>query len=78
MKPHPRIRKTMKWGGAVVTENVLAWPGIGRLVVMSVSSRDVPMVVASVIVTSALFIAVNLLVDVLYVYADPRVQLGND
>ncbi|MCC6180072.1 MAG: ABC transporter permease [Chloroflexi bacterium] len=61
-------------GGAVVTENVFAWPGIGRLVVTSVASRDVPLVVAAVVVTSALFIAVNLLVDVLYSVINPMVR----
>lgn len=61
-------------GGAVVTENVFAWPGIGRLVVSSVASRDVPMVVASVIVTSALFIIVNLIVDMLYSVINPTVR----
>jgi peptide/nickel transport system permease protein len=61
-------------GGAVVTENVFAWPGIGRLVVSSVASRDVPMVVASVIVTSALFIVVNLIVDLLYSVINPMVR----
>ena len=61
-------------GGAVVTENVFAWPGIGRLVVSSVASRDVPMVVAAVIVTSALFIVVNLIVDLLYSVINPMVR----
>jgi len=61
-------------GGAVVTENVFAWPGIGRLVVSSVASRDVPLVVASVLVTSALFIVVNLIVDLLYSVINPMVR----
>jgi peptide/nickel transport system permease protein len=61
-------------GGAVVTENVFAWPGIGRLVVTSVASRDVPLVVAAVLVTSALFILVNLVVDVLYSVINPMVR----
>ena len=59
---------------AVIIEVIFAWPGIGRLVVSSVASRDVPMVVASVIVTSALFIVVNLIVDLLYSVINPMVR----
>jgi peptide/nickel transport system permease protein len=62
-------------GGAVVTENVFAWPGIGQLVVMSVFNRDYPLVVACVLTAAALFIVVNLLVDILYVYINPTVRL---
>jgi ABC-type dipeptide/oligopeptide/nickel transport system permease component len=62
-------------GGAVVTENVFAWPGIGQLVVMSVFNRDYPLVVACVLTAAALFILVNLLVDILYVYINPTVRL---
>ena len=55
-------------GGAVVTENVFAWPGIGQLVVMSIFNRDYPLVIACVLTAATLFIIVNLLVDILYVY----------
>ena len=62
-------------GGAVVTENVFAWPGIGQLVVMSIFNRDYPLVVACVLTAAALFILVNLLVDILYVCINPTVRL---
>lgn len=61
-------------GGAVVTENVFAWPGIGRLVVTSVGARDYPLVVACVLVAAAMFIVVNLLVDLLYTALNPTVR----
>lgn len=62
-------------GGAVVTENVFAWPGIGQLVVMSIFNRDYPLVIACVLTAATLFIIVNLLVDILYVYINPTVRL---
>jgi peptide/nickel transport system permease protein len=62
-------------GGAVVTENVFAWPGIGQLVVLSIFNRDYPLVVACVLTAATLFIIVNLLVDILYVYINPTVRL---
>jgi peptide/nickel transport system permease protein len=62
-------------GGAVVTENVFAWPGIGQLVVLSVFNRDYPLVIASVLTAATTFIVVNLLVDILYVYINPTVRL---
>jgi ABC-type dipeptide/oligopeptide/nickel transport system permease component len=61
-------------GGAVVTENVFGWPGIGQLVVASVTGRDLPVVVTVVLVASAIFILANLVVDVLYVYINPTIR----
>ena len=62
-------------GGAVVTENVFAWPGIGQLVVQSVFNRDYPLVIATVLTASFMFLVVSLLVDILYVYINPTVRL---
>jgi peptide/nickel transport system permease protein len=62
-------------GGAVVTENVFAWPGIGQLVVLSVFNRDYPLVIAAVLTAAAMFLVINLLVDILYVYINPTVRL---
>ncbi len=62
-------------GGAVVTENVFAWPGIGQLVVMSVFNRDYPVVIACVLTAATAFLVVNLLVDLLYVWINPTVRL---
>jgi peptide/nickel transport system permease protein len=61
-------------GGAVLTENVFALPGLGRLIVRSIQFRDYPVVQGALIVVAFMFILVNLIVDVLYNYLDPRVQ----
>lgn len=60
--------------GSVVTETVFAWPGIGRLVINAIETRDFPLVQACIIVISGIFIVINLLVDVFYAVIDPRVQ----
>jgi ABC-type dipeptide/oligopeptide/nickel transport system permease component len=60
--------------GAVVTETVFAWPGVGRLAVFAISSRDFPVVQGTVLVISVLFVLVNLAVDILYAYVDPRIH----
>ncbi len=61
-------------GGAVLTETVFGWPGIGQLLVDSIFARDYPMVQGIVLVFAFLFILVNLAVDVLYAYVDPRIR----
>jgi glutathione transport system permease protein len=62
-------------GGAVVTETVFAWPGIGRLIVQSIAGRDFPVVQASVLLLALTFVLINLLTDVLYRVLDPRIKL---
>ena len=61
-------------GGAVLTETVFAWPGIGRLLVDSIGFRDYPVIQGTVLVIAAGFVLTNLLVDILYAYLDPRIQ----
>lgn len=61
-------------GGAVLTETVFAWPGIGRLMVNSVNARDVPLVLGCMVILSTSFSLINLVVDLLYGLIDPRVQ----
>lgn len=61
-------------GGAVLTETVFGWPGIGQLLVESIFARDYPLVQGIVLTFSGLFILVNLAVDVLYAYVDPRIH----
>ncbi|HXH10983.1 MAG TPA: ABC transporter permease [Alphaproteobacteria bacterium] len=61
-------------GGAVVTETVFAWPGLGRLILESITTRDYPIVQAGVLVLSALYLTGNLLVDVLYSYLNPKIR----
>lgn len=62
-------------GGAVVTENVFGWPGVGQLVVSAVHGRDLPVVLAVVLVGSAIVILVSLLVDLLYAAINPTVRM---
>jgi peptide/nickel transport system permease protein len=61
-------------GGAVVTETVFAWPGLGRLILESVTTRDYPIVQAGVLVLSSLYLIGNLCVDLLYSYLNPRIR----
>ena len=61
-------------GGAVVTETVFAWPGLGRLILESVTTRDYPIVQAGVLVMSALYLIGNLFVDVLYSWLNPKIR----
>jgi peptide/nickel transport system permease protein len=61
-------------GGAVVTETVFAWPGLGRLILESITTRDYPIVQAGVLVLSALYLIGNLFVDLLYSYLNPRIR----
>jgi len=61
-------------GGAVVTETVFAWPGLGRLILESITTRDYPVVQAGVLVLSALYLTGNLCVDLLYSYLNPRIR----
>jgi len=62
-------------GGAVVTETVFAWPGMGRLLVESIQRRDYPVIQAGVLLTSFIFVFVNIVVDLVYLYLDPRIRL---
>jgi len=61
-------------GGAVVTETVFAWPGLGRLILESITTRDYPIVQAGVLVLSALYLIGNLLVDMLYSWLNPKIR----
>lgn len=61
-------------GGAVLTETVFSWPGIGRLMVDSIQRKDTPMVLGCVIVFSLSFSIVNLFIDILYAFIDPRIK----
>jgi peptide/nickel transport system permease protein len=63
-------------GGSVITETIFAWPGVGRMIIQAIYGKDVPLVQAAVIVLASIFVIVNLLVDILYTYLDPRVRLG--
>lgn len=61
-------------GGSVLTETVFAWPGIGRLMVSSINARDIPMVLGCLVLMTVCFSVVNLVVDLLYGFMDPRIK----
>jgi ABC-type dipeptide/oligopeptide/nickel transport system permease component len=61
-------------GGAVVTETLFSWPGVGRLAVGAIVSSDFPVAQGAILILAIGFLLINLLVDMLYVYLDPRVQ----
>ncbi|WJW76752.1 ABC transporter permease [Thiohalobacter sp. IOR34] len=63
-------------GGAVITETIFAWPGIGLLTIEAIQSRDYPVVQACVLLISVTYVVVNALTDVLYAWIDPRIRLG--
>ena len=60
--------------GAILTETVFSWPGVGRLVVEAVYERDYPLVVGCILIFAIVFVIVNLITDVLYTYIDPRIK----
>ncbi len=61
-------------GGAVLVETVFSWPGIGRLLVDAIRLKDTPIVLAIVLVMAAMFTVINLLIDILYAFFDPRIR----
>ena len=63
-------------GGAVITETVFSWPGVGRFAIDSIFARDYPIVQGIVLLLSGIFVLINLLVDILYTYLDPRIREG--
>lgn len=62
------------FGGAVITESIFAWPGVGRLALQAINARDYPLVQASVLFISVVYVFLNLAVDIIYVYLDPRIR----
>jgi peptide/nickel transport system permease protein len=62
--------------GTIVTETIFSWPGIGRLTVQAISSRDYPLLQGCILVIALSYVLVNLLTDVLYAFIDPRVRLS--
>jgi len=63
-------------GGSVVTETVFSWPGVGRLIVQGIETRDFPIIQAGIALVATLFVAVTFAVDVLYGVLDPRIRRG--
>jgi peptide/nickel transport system permease protein len=63
-------------GGAVITETVFSWPGIGKLTIDAILRRDYPVVQASVLLISFSYVFVNMLTDQVYAWIDPRIRTG--
>lgn len=70
------LRFGMLLGGAVLTESIFAWPGLGQLTITAISQRDLPLIQGIVLTFALIFALVNLVVDLLYAVVDPRVRLG--
>ena len=62
------------FGGAVITESIFAWPGMGRLFYHSIQARNYPVVMGIVMITAVLVIVGNLLADIAYAFLDPRIR----
>ncbi len=63
-------------GGSTVVETIFAWPGVGRLVLEAVYARDYPLLQGAVLFLACTYVVVNLFVDVLYKWLDPRISLS--
>jgi ABC-type dipeptide/oligopeptide/nickel transport system permease component len=64
--------------GAVITETIFAWPGVGRLLIQSIGFRDYPLVQGCILLIAVTYVAVNLLTDLAYAFLDPRIRLESD
>ncbi len=60
--------------GAIITEQIFSWPGLGRLLIQSINARDYPQVQASILVIALTYILINLFTDILYAFVDPRIS----
>ncbi|MDH5378690.1 MAG: ABC transporter permease, partial [Gammaproteobacteria bacterium] len=65
-------------GGAVITETIFSWPGIGQLTIEAIQRRDYPMVQGCVLIISLSYVLVNVLTDFVYAWVDPRIRLGDE
>lgn len=64
--------------GAVITETIFAWPGVGRLLIQSIGFRDYPLVQGCILLIAVTYVSVNLLTDLAYAFLDPRIRLSRD
>ena len=60
--------------GAIITETIFSWPGIGRLTIQAINSRDYPLVQGCILMIASTYVAVNLLTDLVYGFLDPRIK----
>ncbi|WP_211747091.1 ABC transporter permease [Paenibacillus sp. Marseille-Q4541] len=68
------LQMGMLLGGAVLTETIFAWPGVGRYIFEAISSRDYPVIQSGILIVAFIYIMINLVVDLLYAAIDPRIQ----
>jgi len=61
-------------GGAILTETIFSWPGIGRYIFDAISYRDYPVIQSGILVVATFFVFINLIVDLLYAVIDPRIK----
>lgn len=61
--------------GAVAIETIFGWPGLGSLLIQAIERRDLPLIVASVVVIASIIVFINFVVDLIYTFVDPRVRL---
>ena len=64
--------------GAIVTESVFSWPGTGLLAVDAIRGRDYPVIQAVVVLFSVIYVMMNLAIDIVYAYLDPRIRYGDN
>ena len=64
-------------GGSVIIETIFGWPGVGREIIAAIGSKDFYVVQAGVIMLALIFAGVNLLIDLAYVWVDPRIRYGD-
>ena len=62
-------------GGAILTETIFAWPGVGRTIYLAILQRDAPVVIGGTIVLVLIVVFINLIVDIIYAFLDPRIRL---
>ncbi|MDR6226216.1 ABC transporter permease [Desmospora profundinema] len=65
-------------GGAVLTETIFSWPGVGRYLYDAINARDYPVIQSGILVVATIFVLINLIVDLLYAFIDPRIQYGKE
>jgi ABC-type dipeptide/oligopeptide/nickel transport system permease component len=61
-------------GGAILTETVFSWPGVGRVIYLAVLQRDAPVVIGGTLILVLIFVVMNLIVDIIYAWLDPRIR----
>ncbi|WP_139490513.1 ABC transporter permease [Brevibacillus dissolubilis] len=61
-------------GGAILTETIFGWPGVGRYIYTAIGNRDYPVIQSGILVVASIFVMINLVVDLLYAYVDPRIK----